>query len=111
VVNPYQYTFINNQFNFGSGLITGDWDSEKKTYSLSVAESLFTPRNIWLFDRFLCRIFYTLSLEERIDGREEFIIHGTGVLKDGKGYLFSGPLKAARARLRSFLGSFRYSTR
>jgi len=94
---PYEYTFTNNQFNFGSGLITGNWDSKKKTCSLSVDESLFTPKEIWLFDRFLCRIFYTLSLEERVKGEEELIIHGTGILKDGKGYVFFGPPESGKS--------------
>ena len=95
--SSYQYTFTNNQFNFGSGLITGNWDSKKKTCSLSVDESLFTPKEIWLFDRFLCRIFYTLSLEERVKGEEELIIHGTGILKDGKGYVFFGPPESGKS--------------
>jgi hypothetical protein len=93
----YRYTILRNQFNFGPGLIKGSWIPEEKTYRLSVAETLFRPEEIWLFDRFLCRIFYTLSLEERVEGEEELIIHGTGVLKDGKGYVFFGPPESGKS--------------
>jgi hypothetical protein len=93
----YRYTFLRNQFNFGPDLIRGSWIPEEKTYRLSVAETLFRPEEIWLFDRFLCRIFYTLSLERKISQGYEIITHGTGVVKEGKGYLFFGPPESGKS--------------
>jgi hypothetical protein len=103
----YTYTILKEKFNFGPNLIEGSWDPNKRICYLIAAESVFKPEEIWLFDRFLCRIFYTLSLEEKIRRKDEIIIHGTGVLKDKKGYLFFGPPESGKSTVAHLSRKFR----
>ena len=95
----YTHSVNKEKFNFGPGLIRGQWDAQKKICHLLISKSLLKTEEIWLFNRFLCRLFYTLSLEEKTEKKNDIIIHSSGVLKNGKGYMFFGPPESGKSTI------------
>ena len=93
----YNYFIDRQKFNFGPDLIEGRWDKRRRIWHLCICKSLFTIEDIWLFNRFLCSLFYSLFFERRTKKNEALIIHGSGVLKDDKGYIFFGPAGSGKS--------------
>ncbi|MHC4455460.1 MAG: hypothetical protein ACYSWS_12350 [Planctomycetota bacterium] len=56
----YTYSVNKGRFNFGPNLIQGGWDGSEKYY-LFISSFLLRAEEVWLLNRFLCRLFYTLS--------------------------------------------------
>jgi hypothetical protein len=102
----YMYSVNKEKFTFGEGLIQGSWDAERKTCHLSISKSLLKPDLIWLFSRFLCRLFYTLLMEEKNEKKKVIIIHSSGILKNKKGYIFFGPPKSGKSTIAYYSSKF-----
>ena len=98
----YKYLVQNESFDFGPGLIQGTWDSTTRTCKIKAAAFLFTQDYVWLFDRYLCRLFYTMSINEKNPDQQEIIVHCTGVARKGKGYIFFGPPGSGKSTVASF---------
>lgn len=98
----YKYLVKGGEVNFGPGLIRGTWDKASKMCNITVAEFLFTRDHVWLFDRFLCRLFYTLAINEKKSEQSEIIVHCAGVARKGKGYIFFGPPGSGKSTVASF---------
>lgn len=105
-IDRYQYTVNDNAFNFGPDLIYGSWDAARKKCDLHVCDFILTPDEIWLFGRIMCRLFYTLSIEHNAQQEKAFIIHSTGVIKNGLGYLFFGPPGSGKSTIAGLSGKF-----
>lgn len=103
----YAYTVTGDRFNFGPDLVRGHYDPEGKSFYLAIAKKLFQPDDIWLFDRILCRLFFTVAESNNGHPRNAVIIHSAGVAKDGKGYLFFGPPESGKSTIARL--SARYS--
>ena len=88
--NRFTYSIRNEQFNFGPDLIQGTWDARNRICTIAVCDFILTSEEVWLFDRFLCRLFYTLSLERDNEKGKTIILHSAGIERNGKGYIFFG---------------------
>jgi hypothetical protein len=87
-----RYAFFDQgTVNFGPNLLEGRWDFGSKMFALLVSRELMVQDDLWLFDRFLCRLYYTLVMRERRRSSRPFIVHCAGVARDGRGYIFFGP--------------------
>ncbi len=102
----YAYSVNNNEFNFGPNLIHGSWDPAEETCHLLVSDSLLKTEEIWLFNRFLCRIFYTWFMEKNTKDNKAVIIHSSGILRNGKGYIFFGPPESGKSTVASLSRKF-----
>ncbi len=71
-----------------------------------MCDFLLSQDDVWLFDRFLCRLFYTLSLEKDDNTLINLIIHCAGIKKNGKGYIFFGGPGSGKSTLASFSKKF-----
>ena len=98
----YKYLVQDEYFDFGPGLIQGTWDSTTRICKIKAAAFLFTQDYVWLFDRYLCRLFYTMSINEKNPDQQEIIVHCTGVARNGKGYIFFGPPGSGKSTVASF---------
>lgn len=95
----YTCTITDDRFNFGPDFIRGYYDPEGATFHLAIAKNLFQPDFIWLFDRILCRLFFTVAESSNEHQHNAFVIHSAGVAKDGKGYLFFGPPESGKSTI------------
>lgn len=87
-----QYVFFEHaQVNFGPNLLEGRWDFDRNLFCLRVARELLVPEELWLFDRFLCRLYYTLVMRDTRRKASPLIVHCAGVIRDGRAYIFFGP--------------------
>ena len=77
-----------NRFSFGSGLLEGSLVSEKRC-KIVVKEALLGGMCVRIFEQFLYQIYYTL-LHNQNPRPTSFLIHASGVSRDGKGFVFSG---------------------
>ncbi len=98
----YKYLVQDECFDFGPGLIQGTWDSTTRICKIKAAAFLFTQDNVFLFDRYLCRLFYTMSINEKNPDQQEIIVHCAGVARNGKGYIFFGPPGSGKSTVASF---------
>ena len=88
---PLYAFFDQGAVNFGPNLLEGRWDFDSKMFTLQVSRELMLQEQLWLFDRFLCRLYYTLVMRDRRRSSRPFIVHCAGVARDGRGYIFFGP--------------------
>jgi|GEM_PF-3405301 len=105
-INRYKYLIDNERFNFGPNLIQGSWDAQNKICDIRICDFILTKDDVWLFDRFLCRLFYTLSLERDNKKLKNIIIHCAGIERNGKGYIFFGGPGSGKSTLASFSKKF-----
>jgi hypothetical protein len=105
-INSYTYSIENNKFNFGPNLIKGYWDAQNKICDIRICDFILTKGDVWLFDRFLCRLFYTLSLERDNKKIKNIIIHCAGIERNGKGYIFFGGPGSGKSTIASFSKKF-----
>jgi hypothetical protein len=105
-INRYQYLIDGERFNFGPNLIEGCWDARNRTCDIKICDFILTQDEVWLFDRFLCRLFYTLLLEVDNDDLKTVIIHCAGIEKNGKGYIFFGGPGSGKSTIASFSKKF-----
>jgi hypothetical protein len=105
-INRYTYLIDNERFNFGPNLIQGYWDAQNRICDIKICDFILTQEEVWLFDRVLCRMFYTLSLETENDKLKNIIIHCAGVGKNGNGYIFFGGPGSGKSTIASFSRKF-----
>lgn len=105
-INRYTYSIENNKFNFGPNLIQGYWDAQNKICDIRICDFILTQDEVWLFDRFLCRMFYTLSMESKTEKLKTIIIHCAGIERNGKGYIFFGGPGSGKSTIASFSKKF-----
>jgi hypothetical protein len=87
-----RYAFFDQgTVNFGPNLLEGCWDFDNKLLTLQVSRELMVQEELWLFDRFLCRLYYTLVMRDTQRSTKPFIVHCAGVVREGRGYIFFGP--------------------
>ena len=78
-----------NHFSFASGLLEGTFYSSENRCEIVVKEALLGGFCIRVFEQFLYQVYYTLLYNQ--DPRPiSFLIHASGVIRDGKGFVFSG---------------------
>lgn len=91
-------TVNGNGFNFHSGLIKGTLNLGERYCAIDVKEALF--KRIRIFEHFLFQTYYTLLNENRSKtGRESFLMHACTVVKEGSGYLFTGPSESGKSTI------------
>ncbi len=98
----YVHSVDKHKFNFGPDLIKGSWNDKKRTCRLALSESILSTEEIWLLNRIMCRIFYTLFFKEKGDDKKAFIVHSSAVIKNGKGYVFFGPAGSGKSTVAHF---------
>ena len=84
-------TIDGNHFNFSNGLIVGSLDLAHKQCSMATKNALFSNPTTRIFEQFLYQLYYTL-LENKYGNTavSKFLLHSSGVLKDGVGHVFVG---------------------
>jgi hypothetical protein len=100
-IKRYDYFIDGVTFNYGPNLIHGYWDRQNMICDIKICDFILSRDYVWLFDRFLCRIFYTLSLERR-DEQIELIIHCAGIERQGKCYIFFGGPESGKSTVASY---------
>jgi hypothetical protein len=106
-VSASRYAFLDKEtVNFGPNLIEGRWDFKSNVFSFAVSQSLMVQEELWLFDRFLCRVYYTLVLNDTNRNHRPFILHSSGVIRDGRGYIFFGPPESGKSTVASLSRKF-----
>lgn len=98
--------FRDNRVNFGPNLLEGRWDFTGRLFSIQISQDLMVPEELWLFDRFLCRLFYTLVAQHTDRSADPIIVHSAGVVRDGKGYVFFGPPESGKSTVASLSRRF-----
>ncbi|RCV62727.1 hypothetical protein C5S53_17640 [Methanophagales archaeon] len=101
-------TVDGNNFDFHSGLITGTLDPGKKQCRINAKNALFSERSVRIFEQFLFQVYYTL-LKEKNDSRNNFLIHGCAVSREGIGYLFSGPSESGKSTIAKLSSDLDYT--
>ena len=107
-INRYTYLIDDERFDFGPNLIHGYLDAQNRICDIRICDFILTRDEVWLFDRFLCRIFYTLSLTKETK-LETIIIHCAGIERNGKGYIFFGGPGSGKSTIASFSKKFNVS--
>ena len=93
-------TVDGDEFDFHSGLITGSLDLNKKRCTIHVKNALLSERSVRIFEQFLFQVYHTLSKQKNPDGcRNNFLIHGCAVSRNGSTYLFSGPSESGKSTI------------
>jgi len=99
----YTHETDGETFNFGPDIICGRWERRSRSFSLTAREYIFSTDNIWLFDRLLCRIFFTVVSENtQRDSASVCIMHSAGVAADGKAFLFFGGPGSGKSTIAGF---------
>jgi hypothetical protein len=98
-------TVNGNQFDFHSGLLNGSLDLPNRKAKVKVKQCLL--KNARVFDQFLYHIYYTL-LKERYQNQypNHFLVHASGVVKDGEAYLFTGPSGSGKTTIASLVPEY-----
>ena len=100
----YEYHIQDESFDFGPGLIQGIWDATARTCCITAAAFLFTREHAWLFDRYLCRLFYTLCAVDNNSNHTDIIVHGAGISRKETGFLFCGPPGSGKSTVAGLSG-------
>jgi len=89
-----------NYFSFASGLLEGSIDLSRKCCEITVKEALLCGGNIRIFEQFLYQVYYTL-LHDQSPQLMSFLIHASGVIRNGKGFAFSGRSGSGKSTIAS----------
>jgi hypothetical protein len=105
-IQRYTHTIENKKFNFGPNLVTGSWDTDRRQCTITVCDFLLTHEGVWLFDRFLCRIFYSLALDGGQTSTQTIIVHSAGIIRNNRGYIFFGPPGSGKSTITNLSRKF-----
>jgi hypothetical protein len=105
-IDRYMHLIDKERFNFGPNLIQGSWDAQNRICDIEICDFILTQEEVWLFNRFLCRMFYTLSLERENEKLKTIIVHCAGIETNGKGYIFFGGPGSGKSTIASFSKKF-----
>jgi len=101
-------TVDGNNFNFHSGLITGNIDMDKKQCIIDVKNALLKERSVRIFEQFLIQVYYTiLKQKNRENVKNTSFVHGCAVSRDGCGFLFSGPSGTGKSTIAKLSSDFK----
>ena len=89
-----------NRFSFGSGLLEGSLHLSEKRCKIVVKEALLGGMCVRIFEQFLYQVYYTL-LHNQNPRPTSFLIHASGVSRDGKGFLFAGRSGSGKSTIAS----------
>jgi hypothetical protein len=106
-IQRYTHTIEKNKFNFGPNLVTGSWDNDRRQCTITVCDFLLTHEEVWLFDRFLCRIFYSLALDGGQTSTQTIIVHSAGIIRNNRGYIFFGPPGSGKSTIANLSRKFK----
>jgi len=89
-----------NCFNYHTDLIKGNLDIINQTCSLQVKNVLFGSASVRIFEQFFHQMYFTL-LENKYGASlyDRIMVHSCGVLKNGQGYIFTGPSEAGKSTI------------
>lgn len=76
-----------NKFVIAGNVISGHMDRSSKTIDLHVKKGLTQGSASRVFEQILYQAYYSSCFDEPNDS---FLIHGSGIIHGGKGYLFTG---------------------
>jgi hypothetical protein len=106
-VSESRYAYLDDKtVNFGPNLIEGRWDFQNNIFKFTVSQSLMVQEELWLFDRFLCSLYYTLVMNDTNRNHCPFIVHSSGVIRDGRGYIYFGPPESGKSTIASLSRKF-----
>lgn len=83
-------------FAMSGGLVRGCYDRYAKCARMRVHKVLTRVPTIRVFEQLLCQAFYALQHAQPEDA---FLMHSSGVIRDGAGYLFAGPPGAGKSTI------------
>ena len=89
-----------NCFSFASGLLDGSINLAKKRCEIVVKEALLGGGCIRIFEQFLYQIYYTL-LDSRNHEFKSFLVHASGVSRNGRGFVFAGRSGSGKSTIAS----------
>ncbi|PXF53678.1 MAG: hypothetical protein C4B56_02060 [Candidatus Methanophagaceae archaeon] len=103
-------TVEGNNFDFHSGLITGTLNLDKKQCTINVKNALLAERSVRIFEQFLFQVYYTLLKQKNPDrGKNNFLVHGCAISREGRGYLFSGPAESGKSTIAKISSDLHYT--
>ena len=88
---PYRLETSSHRFDFGPGLVWGEVAPGGDVAATMVAE-LLAPAHIFLFDRFVCHLLFTVAV-----GECPLLIHGAALAERGRGAILFGPPGAGKS--------------
>lgn len=81
-----------NSFNYHAGLISGQLDLQNKKCAIQVKRVLLGNPTVRIFEQFFHQLYFTLLENKYGSGNyNSMMVHSCGVLKNGRGYVFTGP--------------------
>lgn len=83
-------------FTMGGGVLRGDYVSGKMDVKLRVDARLLSGRLVRIFEQFLYQAFYSDPVNR---SRNSFLIHASGVIHNGKGFVFTGPSGSGKSTI------------
>ncbi len=83
-------------FTLGGGVLTGSYDREKGRADILVDPRLISGRLTRVFEQFLYQAFYS---DPRNAGGTAFLMHASGLIHEGRGYVFSGPSGSGKSTI------------
>ncbi|MDY6958760.1 MAG: hypothetical protein SVK08_06335, partial [Halobacteriota archaeon] len=93
-------TVDGDSFDYHSGLLTGTFNLDEKHCTIYVKNALFCGTCVRIFEQFLFQVYYTLLKERDAEkAKNNYMIHGCAVSKNGQGYLFSGPSESGKSTI------------
>lgn len=101
-------TVVGNNFNFHSGLITGNIDLDKRQCTIHVKNALLKERSVRIFEQFLIQVYYTVLKQKNFNEiKNKSFVHGCAVSRDGRGFLFSGPSGTGKSTIAKLSSDFK----
>jgi hypothetical protein len=89
-----------DRFSFADGLLTGHLNVADRYCSIIVKEALLGGHNIRIFEQFLYQVYYTLRYR-RPSPPTSFLIHASGVSREGAGFVFTGRSGSGKSTIAS----------
>ncbi len=83
-------------FMMGGGIVRGDFNRDQAEGTIEVSAGFFKGRLIRVFEQLLYQAFYC---DPRNGGGASVLLHSSGVIRQGKGYLFTGPSGAGKSTI------------
>ncbi|MFC1591028.1 hypothetical protein ACFL43_00740 [Thermodesulfobacteriota bacterium] len=94
-------------FNYSDGLIAGQLDMQHRSCYMKVKRVLFGNPTVRIFEQFFHQLYHTL-LHERYqeDMPVKLLLHSSGVLRNGCGYVFTGRSGSGKSTVAALSGDY-----